>query len=166
MSPHHTTCDLCDREMVARKATRTRPYRYVLSGLSNVQLIGIEVFRCPKCKGESPIVPCIGPLHREIAMWLFSQEQPLDGEQLKYLRKYAGLRVEQLAHLACVESWKISRAENGTQPLDAPVETLVRLLCIVARGARTARLVDILMTGRRRSTGAVFEPCAKTWRRV
>lgn len=164
------TCDLCDgRHMVARATTKRRPYHYVLSGLSNVDLIGIEVYRCPGCKVEAPIIPRIAELHRQMAWWLIASERCLVGAELRYLRKFGGLSQKTLSNLLLVGSGVVEQAERG-YALAPPTERLWRLLCVMARGGESWGTLFELVTESRipglSTVSAVFEPHAKTWRRV
>lgn len=126
-------CERCEgQQMTRRKATTTNPYRYALSGLSNVYLAGIDVLICPRCGGESPRIPRLDELHRQIALRLFHKPGALRGEEIRYLRKHAGLSAVKMAAILGVRPEHLSRAENDRIALGETTERFVRALSIMA----------------------------------
>lgn len=63
------TCDICQTGLETRTATAESPYHYTESGLDFAYLVGVEVFRCPKCQVEVAAIPNIDGLHRVVADW-------------------------------------------------------------------------------------------------
>lgn len=133
-------CDYCKTEMNARKATTDAPYLYRASGLSNVALIGITVRRCEKCGAEVPAIPHIQELHEVIALLIVNQPGALSGEEIRFLRKYAGFPAQKFARLLGVSPEHLSRVENGHDAkLGGPTDRLVRALALTARKAEEVR---------------------------
>ena len=128
-------CDVCSVRMVVGRATRTEPYQYRASGLSNVFLSGITVFTCPNCGGRAPVIPRIEELHAVITRILLDKAGLLTGEEIRFLRKNAGLSSKQFAESIRVTPAHLSRVENGRpgykhfhRSTDQFARTVVKLL--------------------------------------
>jgi transcriptional regulator with XRE-family HTH domain len=127
------TCYDCGSPVVHRVATLQKPYHYDLSGLKDVYLAGITVENCPKCQTEAPIIPRIAELHAVIAKSLVDKPALLTGEELRFLRKWAGFPAKQFAALLWIDASHLSRVENGkTRHLGAPVDKLARAMAMAA----------------------------------
>ncbi len=130
--------------MAERQATPQRPYRYRLSGLSSVALAGIVVRHCPQCRAEQPVIPRIAELHRAIALDLVRKPGLLEGEEVRFLRKWAGFPARKFAALLGVSPEHLSRIENGqTASFGAPTDRLARAAAVAGRDIEAAR--DILL---------------------
>jgi transcriptional regulator with XRE-family HTH domain len=129
--------------MRSHKATRVRPYQYLMSGLENVYLVGVEVFRCPKCGRETAAVPRVPELHRLIAWNLFMKAGTLSGSEIRFFRKHAGKTGREFAAMIGVRPEHLSRAENDKYALGETADRLVRVLGVLP-GAREsgAELLD------------------------
>ena len=86
-------CYECGEIMVPR----TGAYHYIECGLSKVSLLNITIFEC-KCGSLVPEIPAIAQLHRRIAVDLIRKNTLLIGEEIKFLRKMAGLNAVALAY--------------------------------------------------------------------
>ena len=125
-------CDICLGEMQERKATPEHPYHYVLSGLKNIYLMGIKVRVCPKCRIESPIIPRMADLHDLIRQILLRKPELLAGDEVRFLRKNAGLSAKEFAELINETQSHLSRVENGKTPtLGAQADKLTRAIATV-----------------------------------
>ena len=122
-------CEACGGAMRQRVTTAAQPYAYSLSGLDNVRLVGVRVRRCAKCGNELPIIPRIAELHRVIAQTLVELRRPLRGQEIRFLRKYAGLAGQDFAAMLGVRPEHLSRVENGhTATFGAPADRLTRAI--------------------------------------
>jgi DNA-binding transcriptional regulator YiaG len=118
--------------MRERVATAARPYAYTLSGLDNVRLVGVQVRRCGKCGIELPIIPRIAELHRLIAKALVELQRPLRGQEIRFLRKYAGMAARDFAAMLGIRHEHLSRVENGrTATLGRPADRLTRAIAML-----------------------------------
>jgi transcriptional regulator with XRE-family HTH domain len=127
------TCEVCNTKIVERMATLDSPYHYAMCGLKDVFLAGITIRRCIKCATESPVIPRISELHKVIAESIVEQPDPLKGDQLRYLRKYAGFSSKRFAALLEVSAAHLSRFENGVYAtLAGPTDKLARALAMSA----------------------------------
>jgi DNA-binding transcriptional regulator YiaG len=105
----------------------SHPYRE--SGLPNVVLQGVKLGTCSECKATSVIIPKMAVIHREIARALVQQNPGrMTGEQLRFLRKYLEVTGEQLAKYLHTDRTKISKWENGEDPIGPSTDRLMRLL--------------------------------------
>jgi putative zinc finger/helix-turn-helix YgiT family protein len=76
----------------------------------------------------------VGEFETEVALRLMEAGET-DGGALKFIRRVAGLRGNELAELLAVRSKTVSRWERGTRPIDrASYAVLQRLLLEHARG--------------------------------
>jgi hypothetical protein len=163
------TCDVCQRPMRMRVASLQEPYLYDLIGLDDICLIGIEVYRCPKCGGQSPIIPRIANLHREIARLLIEKPGLLDGPEIRFLRKFARHNGQSLAARLGINPSRLSRVENRRGPsvhLSAAGDRYVRLLALATLDKREAADEALERVEHRRKWNRVLAPEGKRWREV
>jgi DNA-binding transcriptional regulator YiaG len=129
----HPICYECGSPVSRIVATLQKPYHYDLSGLKDVYLAGITVENCLRCATESPIIPRIAELHAVIAKSLVNKPTLLTGEEIRFLRKWAGFPAKQFAALLWIDASHLSRVENGkTRHLGAPVDKLARAMAMAA----------------------------------
>jgi transcriptional regulator with XRE-family HTH domain len=142
-------CETCGVEVAERRTTYEAPYAYSLIGLERVFLVGIRVRECPECKEQSPIIPRIEELHGLISETLIKKPTALKGEEIKFLRKQAGLPAKEFAALLVMDAAHLSRVENGhTSHLGPQSDRLARALIIAAtRGGDMARTVLLEVAG-------------------
>jgi transcriptional regulator with XRE-family HTH domain len=158
--------------MVPRLATVEAPYRYGMSGLKNVVLCGIDVHRCGKCKVESPVLFRIPELHRVIARELVRKPSPLRGDELRFLRKHAGIPAVKFAALLGINPAYLSRVENGHHgALGRSADRLARALTMAVSEEEAVREVLLQMAGdletrrsSKRSGRALFKLIRNHWR--
>ncbi len=121
-------CDRCGKALRERTAVNG-PYQYKLSGMSNVFLIGISVRHCTGCGRESPVIPKLGQLHEVIAKVLSNKPGLLAGEELRFLRKNAGISARDFAKKLGVDPSHLSRFETRrTKQLGTSTDKLARAI--------------------------------------
>ena len=101
-------CHDCGTDMVCK----TEIYHYKECGLDNVFLEGVDVCACDKCGEKAVRIPCMPDLHKLIAKRIVFQKQPLGGNEIRFLRKNAGLSATRLAELIGVRLETVSRWES------------------------------------------------------
>jgi putative transcriptional regulator len=122
------------------KATIDSPYRYDLTGLKNVFLAGIAVYGCAKCRTEVPIIRRAGELHRVIARLLLNKPALLTGDEIRFLRKNAGISAKDFAAQLQTSAEHLSRVENGHYPSLGPTaDKFARLLIMAASDKQDIR---------------------------
>ena len=102
-------------------------YQYVESGLDNVIIEGIEIFKCP-CGEYSALIPHILELHKTIAKCLIEQMHPLSGKEIRFLRKNMGIKAMNFARILGVDNATVSRWENGKEKHSDIVDRFIRLI--------------------------------------
>jgi len=121
--------------MVGKKTTGKDPYHYTFSGLPNVYLRGITVYRCPKCADVRPSIPRIEDLHHIIAESLARKPGRLKGSEIRFLRKNLGIPAKKIARILGLAAETYSRVENEKNPgLSGAAEKLFRLMASDAPG--------------------------------
>lgn len=131
--------DCGEAVMKERKASKAQPYQYAESGLDNIFLIDVRVWRCPKCKEEVAEIPKIGKLNRLILKDLLEKPTRLTGKEIRFMRKEVGLPAKKFAALMRVTPFHLSRIENeATKQFGESTDTLARLwvLCTVQAGQK------------------------------
>lgn len=116
-------CPQCGRRM--RRTTVDR-YKYVESGLSNVYLSGIAVYSC-SCGEEILHLPSVEGLHWLIVEKLLKKPSQLRGEELRFIRKYVGLKATDLAKMLSVDPSTVSKWETDESKIGPANDKLFRL---------------------------------------
>src|SRR5919109_5024054 len=135
------TCPNCGSRKVEKS---TEDYPYKESGLDNVILGGIKVYRCKDCNEVMPEIPQIDTLHKLIALHIIKKNEPLTGKELKFLRKEMGLSSVELAKQFGVNKVTVSRWENDAEKIGPANDKLIRLRYYLnyLRGMRKAGKQD------------------------
>ena len=120
-------CELCQVEMQLL-SSQTYHYEKTLSGLDNVYLENITVERCLVCNDISPILHRIKELHKSIARAIVMQPVPLNGADIRFLRKERKLKAKEFAVLLRIDVATLSRWENDEQTLSPQSDALVRAI--------------------------------------
>jgi putative zinc finger/helix-turn-helix YgiT family protein len=110
------------------RAKRNQTVPYPESGIPNLWLRGITVYRCRKCGAELPEFPNSRGLHRGIADWLTQKLFPLIGPEFRFLRKQMGLSTRELAEIMGVYRESVTRWETGAERIGAQSDRLIRLV--------------------------------------
>jgi len=122
-SPNVEKCPQCGRRM---RRTMADHYKYVESGLSSVYLSGIAIYLC-SCGEEVLHLPSIESLHWLIVEKLLKKPSQLRGEELRFIRKYVGLKAADLAKMLSVDPSTVSKWETGESPIGPANDKLFRL---------------------------------------
>ena len=105
-------------------------YLFVESGLDNVTLRGVELLKCDKCGTVAPILPKLNQLMRVIASALVLKPSELAGNEIRFLRKYAGLTGEQFGKKLGLSKEHVSRIENEKYPVGPQTDRLIRYVAL------------------------------------
>ncbi len=122
-------CQACGEKTEKQKPTR--PYHYTESGLKNVYIDGIMMFRCPACDAEFPEIPNVEGLHASIADALMRKPYTLTGREFRFLRKEMRMRAKDLATVLGVTPTTVSRWETGVERVGIANDRLIRSLYIL-----------------------------------
>lgn len=104
-------------------------YRYTECGLDCVTLENIIVYRCSACGAIVPEIPAIGELHRALVSAIVTKPSLLSAQEIKFLRKMAGLSGKDLAATLGVSSSTVSRWENGGRNISKNSDAALRMIC-------------------------------------
>lgn len=116
-------CHKCNREMNVSKEV----YHYTESGLDNVYLGDVNIHKC-QCGEEIASIPELVEVDSAIGFCLIKKRAHLNGEELKFLRKNAGMNAKSFAEYIGVNKSTFSRWENNKQCIDKSNDRLVRLI--------------------------------------
>lgn len=108
-------------------------YHYKESGLDNVYLENIDVYRCT-CGEYYVSIPAVTELNTLIAMNIINKKAFLTGSEIRYLRKNAGLSATDFAEFIGVNKSTLSRWENDKQTLDKSSDRMIRLFYLSFKG--------------------------------
>jgi DNA-binding transcriptional regulator YiaG len=119
------TCGNCGK--VAR--IQRENYHFNEMGLP-VELMRIDVVRCPHCGNVDPIIPNMNDLMDAIALGTICSPCKLDGDAIRFLRKYAHKSGEEFARLLHWDSTHLSKVENGHLDAGDQADKLIRFLVL------------------------------------
>lgn len=101
------TCPMCGKQT----AHTLEEYDYRESGLNNVVVTGVDIFRC-KCGQEYVQLPGAQEVHDQVASTLLSKSSLLTGPEAKFLRKWLRLTSEEMAKPLGYTRVSVSRWEK------------------------------------------------------
>ena len=104
-------------------------YRYDITGLDHVMLVGLEL---SEDEDGDPVVTIknVNLLHRAIVHALATKPCAMSGKELRFARTELGLTQAGLSALIHVDVQKIGRWERGEYPLDTTAEIVIRMLML------------------------------------
>lgn len=132
-------CFDCNKDMTVAKEV----YHYTESGLDNVYLHNVEVYRC-ECGEEFASIPAIIKLSSVIGLNLIKKKTYLSGNEIRFLRKNAGLNAKSFAEFIGVNKSTLSRWENNKQDIDKSNDRLVRLVYANMKGIPQEEIRNLL----------------------
>jgi DNA-binding transcriptional regulator YiaG len=77
---------------------------------------------------EAPVIPQIRALHRLMAKMIAGKAALLEGPEVRFLRKSAGLSSKDCAEALGVTATYLSNVESGRANIGRPADRLLRLL--------------------------------------
>ena len=116
-------CTECGMECTAK----TIDHKYIESGLDNVTLKDVVMYRC-SCGHEMLEISNIEGLHRAIGLTLIQQKTLLTAPEIKYLQIEMGLKGKELAEIMGVTKVAVSRWINGKSDIDKSCDRMLRLI--------------------------------------
>lgn len=105
-------------------------YRYSECGLKSVHLSNVLVFECQECGAKVPEIPAIDQLHQCIAIDILRKTSLLSGEEIRFLRKMAGLMQSDLAEIMGVHVTRPSKWETDGEPIGKENDRVLRSCCL------------------------------------
>ncbi|MCW5962234.1 MAG: helix-turn-helix transcriptional regulator [Pyrinomonadaceae bacterium] len=95
--------------------------------MDNIVLANVEVEVCRGCKTETPLLRNLKKLHNAIGVAIALQNAKLSSADLRFLRRIAGLKVQEWSKRISVAGAHYARLESGDRKISAQVETLARV---------------------------------------
>ena len=158
-------CDVCGSPLASRRTSREAPYAYVIGGLPRAGLVGITGHRCATCDVDAPVIPKPGELHRLLARLFLQKPGPLAGEELRFLRKHAGMPAQDFSALLGVNPAHLSRIENGKiEALGAASDRLARAIVsalVFAENKDSQFVRDVLLRAAEEGPKGIRRPLVK-----
>jgi len=109
------------------KKPALKPFHYTMSGLDNVWLLnGFTIEETPY--GTGVRVEDADGLHRQLARVIVSDKTPMNGRELRFVRKLMGLSQNGLARLLGCSDQRVARWEKGQTAIDPSAERLLRMV--------------------------------------
>ena len=128
-------CDACGRRM--RRTIQDR-YPYLESGLSNVVLDHIPVYKC-ECGEQIVGLPNVERLHGLIFEKILMKKGALRGDELRFLRKSMSLKSADFAKMLNVHAATLSKWESGDQAISEEHDKLIRFAVLVSLSERAKK---------------------------
>ncbi|MFL6215825.1 MAG: type II TA system antitoxin MqsA family protein [Blastocatellia bacterium] len=138
-------CDICGGSTEVRDG---QTYHYTECGLDNVYLENIELRVCASCGTATPRIRRLLDLHATIARAVALKPGPLNGAEVRFLRKHLSLKAREWATLLRIDQATLSRWENGTQQIGPQADTLIRLLYLRVFEEREGKRIREAVTER------------------
>jgi putative zinc finger/helix-turn-helix YgiT family protein len=118
------SCPNCKSGMICEEE---KNYHYTESGLEDVYIDDINVFKC-ECGEQIVSIPAMPELHNLIAKNLIKKPALLNSNEIRFLRKNMGLTATKLAEYLGVDIASISRWENDSQSISKAHDRLIRVI--------------------------------------
>lgn len=138
-------CHECNKKM----KESIESYRYVESGLDNVYLNNICVYRCD-CGEMMPSIFRVAELNSLIGENLINKPGRLTNKEIIFLRKNAGMKAKEVYHFFDTDKSTYSRWENGKQKPSKSNDMLFRLLYAHSKNYPKTKINKILNAGIKR----------------
>jgi putative zinc finger/helix-turn-helix YgiT family protein len=119
-------------------------YRYAESGLKNVILRGVELIRCQSCGNEAPVIARMSDLHRALALAVASQPFRLQGEDVRFLRKYLGMTQDAFASLLHIHKSNLSKWENNEDRIGEQSDRLIRAVVLTLGAGLQRKAAEVV----------------------
>ncbi len=117
-------CPSCDCKKTIKAEIIT--HRFKESGLDDVILIGVKLYRCSNCGEEIYDYGDINQLNRIITETLLKKKGQLTGKEIRFLRSYVGYSSEMFARILGYDKTSWSRIENDRSKISTQVNMAVR----------------------------------------
>jgi len=135
-------CHKCKSKMLKTRDT----YHYTFSGLNNVYLENVLIYQC-ECGEKSPSIPMIPEIHKEIGFAIIKKHGPLNGDEIKFLRKNLQLKATEFVKYIGIDKATYSRWENKTQMPSRSNDRFIRILNASLKGSAKNEIKNLLDVG-------------------
>src|SRR5688500_10533539 len=94
----------CGNEMTERRGNTLLD-----EGGVKITLEDVRIFSCPACGNETPSIPRMESLFREVALELAAKPEKLMPQEIRFLRKHLGLSSKDFATVMGVDPTTVSK---------------------------------------------------------
>jgi DNA-binding transcriptional regulator YiaG len=106
-----------------------RNYHFEEMGIP-VELLRIDVVKCSHCGNIDPIIPNMNELMHTLALAVICSPCKLNGEEVRFLRKYVGKSAVEFSRFLHVDHTHLSKVENDRTEIGIRLDKLVRFLVL------------------------------------
>lgn len=117
-------CSNCSAELVLGKVNQ---YHYQESGLDDIYLGGVDLYRCARCDAKLLGIKNINQLHLAIALHIVERDHILTGPEIRFLRKVSKMKAKDFAKELGYDPSTLSRYENEKDVIADQGSLLIRL---------------------------------------
>ena len=133
----NAACGNCGAEARAERGN----YAFTECGLPGVVLRDVKIVRCSACGEEEVTIPRLNELMRTLAVAVLCKPYPLNGKEVRFLRKSLHFSAAELSRLLRIDKTTISKWENGHDTVGPQSDRLLRLL-VAAKGEGMKNVLD------------------------
>lgn len=119
-------------------------YAFTECGLKNVTLQGVEIIQCPHCGEEQVVIPHLDELMRTLAFAVISQPYRLQGEDVRFLRKYLKMTQAEFASYLDIDKTNLSKWENNQDKIGEQSDRLMRSITIALGDGLKERIEEVV----------------------
>jgi len=119
-------------------------YAFTECGLKNVVLQGVEIIQCPVCGDEQVLIPHMDELMRTLALAVISQPYRLQGEDVRFIRKYLKMTQAELASYLEIDKTNLSKWENNEDQIGEQSDRLIRSIALALGDGLKERMEEIV----------------------
>jgi putative zinc finger/helix-turn-helix YgiT family protein len=105
-------------------------YNFRESGLDYVYLHNIELIACDSCGNQDPIIRESKKLMRNLLIAVASKPEPLEGQDVRFIRKQLGMTQDAFSRLVGTDKTTISKWENNADPIGDQSDLLIRSVAV------------------------------------
>lgn len=135
-------CANCDSTKELKREIIT--HRFKESGLDNVTLHGVKLYRCTKCGEAFYDFGDVNQLNGLIADILLRKKDLLTGQEIRFLRTHAGYSSEMFSRIIGLDKTSLSRIENGRAKVSTQVNMIVRFVVVGKLADRDYDMHDLM----------------------
>jgi putative zinc finger/helix-turn-helix YgiT family protein len=133
-------CNACGAAATAVRGS----YAFTECGLKNVILQGVEIIQCPECGDEQVIIPHMDDLMRALALAVISQPYRLQGEDVRFLRKYLKMTQVEFASYLEIDKTNLSKWENNEDRIGEQSDRLIRSIVLALGEGLKGRMEEVV----------------------
>ena len=119
-------------------------YAFTECGLKNVILQGVEIIRCKHCGDDQVVIPHLDELMRTLAFAVISQPYRLQGEDVRFLRKYLKMTQVEFASYLEIDKTNLSKWENNEDRIGEQSDRLIRSITIALGDRLKDRIEEVV----------------------